>query len=277
VIRLGLRVHPEDAEAVLAQLLELSPNGVEETDAGELVEFAVYGAPGELPELPALRAAAGAALCEVVTERLPDDWFDGWKRFHTPVVIGERLRIRPPWAPPAASPGQLDIVIDPGQAFGTGSHDTTRACLELMLDLPPAGSFADVGCGSGVLAIAAAVLGWAPVMALDVEPEAVRAAGANSRANGADVEVRRLDLRRDPPPAADTIAANLLRPLLLDLAGGLDSPPRHLIAGGLLRKEADDVVDAFARRGLRERHRRETGEWATILFERGRPRLRPAV
>jgi ribosomal protein L11 methyltransferase len=269
VIRLGLRVRREHAGVVLAELLELAPNGVEEADAGELVEFALYGAPGELPELPALRAAAGDALCEVATERLPDDWFDGWKRFHAPVVIGERLWVRPPWAPAPASAGQLDIVIDPGQAFGTGSHDTTRACLELMLGLPPAGSFADLGCGSGVLAIAAARLGWAPVRALDLEPEAVRAARANSRANRADVEVRRFDLRREPPPPADTIAANLLRPLLLDLATGLSRPPRHLVAGGVLRDEADEVADAFGRRGLRERERRETGEWATILLERG--------
>jgi ribosomal protein L11 methyltransferase len=269
VIRLGLRVRRDQAEMVLAELLELAPNGVEEADAGELVEFAVYGAPGELPELPTLRAVAGEALCEVVTQRLPDDWFDGWKRFHAPVVIGDRLRVRPPWEGSAATAGRLDIVIDPGQAFGTGSHDSTRACLELMLELEPAGSFADIGCGSGVLAIAAAGLGWAPVMALDHEPEAVRAASANSRANGVDVEVRRFDLRRGPPPEAETIAANLLRPLLLDLAAGLSRAPGRLVAGGLLRDEADEVADAFARRGLRERERLETGEWATILLERG--------
>jgi ribosomal protein L11 methyltransferase len=269
VIRLGLRVRRDQAEVVLAELLELAPNGVEEADAGELVEFAVYGAPGELPELPALRAVAGEALCEVVTERLPDDWFDGWKRFHAPVVIGDRLRVRPPWERPAARAGQVDVVIDPGQAFGTGSHDSTRACLELMLGLEPGGSFADVGCGSGVLAIAAARLGWAPVAALDHEAEAVRAACANSRANHVDVEVRRFDLRREPPPPAETMAANLLRPLLLELAAGLSHAPRHLVAGGLLRDQADEVAEAFARHGLYERERLETGEWATILLGRG--------
>ena len=269
MIRLGLRVRREDAEVVLAELLELAPNGVEEADAGELVEFAVYGVPGELPELPALRAVAGDALCEVVTERLPDDWFDGWKRFHTPVLIGDRLRVRPPWEETVASGQRMDIVIDPGQAFGTGGHDSTRACLELMLGLPPAGSFADIGCGSGVLAIAAAKLGWAPVLGLDHEPAAVRAARANSRANRVDVEVRRFDLRREPPPPAGTIVANLLRPLLLDLAAGISEPPRHLVAGGLLREQADEVAGAFGRRGLRERVRRETGEWATIALERG--------
>ncbi|HKG16807.1 MAG TPA: hypothetical protein VKA96_03875, partial [Solirubrobacteraceae bacterium] len=111
MIRLGLRVRRDQAEMVLAELLELAPNGVEEADAGELVEFAVYGAPGELPELPTLRAVAGEALCEVVTQRLPDDWFDGWKRFHAPVVIGDRLRVRPPWEGSAATAGRLDIVI----------------------------------------------------------------------------------------------------------------------------------------------------------------------
>ncbi|MFL5820113.1 MAG: 50S ribosomal protein L11 methyltransferase [Solirubrobacteraceae bacterium] len=269
MIRLGLRVRRERAELVLAELLELAPNGVEEADAGELVEFAVYGAPGELPELPALRAAAGDALCEVVTERLPEDWFDGWKRFHPPVLIGDRLRVRPPWEPAATAGDRVDLVIDPGQAFGTGSHDTTRACLELMLSLAPAGSFADIGCGSGVLAITAATLGWGPVLALDHEPAAVRAARANAQANRVEVEVRRFDLRREPPPATGTIAANLLRPLLLELAAAMEQPPRHLVAGGLLRDQADEVAGAFRDAGLRETRRHEAGEWATLLLEGG--------
>jgi ribosomal protein L11 methyltransferase len=268
VIRLALRVRRADAELVLAELLELAPNGVEENEDGDVVEFAVYGAPGELPALPALRAAAGEAFVEVETEEIPDDWYDGWKEFHRPIVVGDRLRVRPPWEPDAAG-DLVDVVIDPGMAFGTGAHPTTRMCLDLILELDPGGPFADLGCGSAVLAIAAAKLGWDPVVALDHEAAAVEAATANAAANGAAIEARRWDLRRDGLPAAPTIAANLLRPLLLELARRLDAPPRHLVAGGLLVEQADEVAAAFAACGLVERARRADGEWAALLL-RGR-------
>jgi ribosomal protein L11 methyltransferase len=268
VIRLALRVRPDRAELVLAELLDLAPNGVEESEEGGMVEFAVYGAPGELPELPALRAAAGDALCEVVTERLPDDWHDGWKRFHRPVVIGERLHVRPPWAPPSQDPRLEDVVIDPGQAFGTGSHATTRMCLELMLELEPQGAFADLGCGSGVLAIAAARLGWAPVVAVDHEQAAVESARVNAQRNRVDVAVRRIDLRSEAPPVAPTVVANLLRPLLLGLADRIEPGVQHLVAGGLLREEADEVAGALSAGGLHERARRQQGEWAALRLSR---------
>ena len=269
MIRLALRVRREDAEIALAELLELAPNGVEETEDGDVVEYAVYGAPGELPALPALRAAAGAALVEVVTEEVSDDWFDGWKRFHEPILVGRRLHVRPPWTGPLDRSGVEEIVIDPGQAFGTGSHATTRMCLELLLALDPGGSFADLGCGSGVLAIAAARLGWAPVRAVDFEEPSVVAARENAAANGVAIEVARSDLRRDPPPGADTVAANLLRPLLLELPGLLRAaPPRILIASGLLRSQADEIAAAFGAAGLSERERRESGDWAALLLSR---------
>src|SRR6476659_4188615 len=95
--------------------------------------------------LPALRAAAGEAFVEVDTEEIPDDWYDGWKEFHQPIVVGERVRVRPPWEP-AVDDGLVDVVIDPGMAFGTGAHPTTRMCLELMLELAPGGPLADLGC-----------------------------------------------------------------------------------------------------------------------------------
>jgi ribosomal protein L11 methyltransferase len=138
VIRLALRVRRADAELVLAELLSLAPAGVEESDVGaDVVEYAVYGAPGELPELPELpelRAAAGDALVDVATTEVADDWAERWRAFHEPVTVGGRLHVRAPWHPPGP-PGAHDIVIDPGQAFGTGAHATTRMCLELLLEL----------------------------------------------------------------------------------------------------------------------------------------------
>ncbi len=264
MIRLALRVRRADADIVLAELLELAPGGVEETDEGELVEFAVYGAPGELPALPDLRAAAGAAFVDVRSREIPDDWYDGWKQFHRPVVVGERLRVRPPWEERADAAELIDIVIDPGQAFGTGGHHTTRLCLALMLGLEPHGALADLGCGSGVLAIAGAKLGWTPVLAVDHERPAVEAARANAAANGVDVQVVRLDLRTAPPPPASTVVANLLAPLLLGLAHSLVELPETLIVGGLLLGEADRIAAAFAERGMLERDRRLGGEWAAL-------------
>jgi ribosomal protein L11 methyltransferase len=274
MIRLAVRVRREQAELVLAELLDLAPGGVEERDDGDVVEYAVYGAPGELPELPALEAAAGAALVEVATTEVADDWDERWKAFHRPVQVGD-LRVRPPWEPP--TPGTIDVVIDPAQAFGTGAHATTRLCLELLRELEPGGALVDVGCGSGVLAIAAARLGWAPVLGIDHDPEAVRATGANALANGVEVEARRHDLNHaGPAPSAPTVLANLLRPLLLRVAAdGFDgSTPETLVASGLLAHEGDEVAAAFARHGLREVDRRSDGEWIALLLRREHSRPR---
>lgn len=272
MIRLALRVRRDDAEIALAELLELAPSGFEETDLGDDVEYAIYGARGELPALPALRAAAGSALVEVSTSEVPDDWQDRWRAFHRPIWIGGRLHVRPPWAD-AAGPPSVDVVIDPGQAFGTGAHATTRLCLELMLELEPHGALVDVGCGSGVLGIAAARLGWEPVMALDNDPAAVAAAGENAECNRVKLDVRRYDLRVDPVEAsvAATVAANLLAPLLMEWARRLTATavvPERVICGGLLAHEGDEVAAAFAKSGLHEVTRRAGGEWISLLLER---------
>ena len=268
MIRLALRVGRADAEVVLAELLALVPAGVEEVERGDEIEYAVYGAPGELPALPALRAAAGAALVDVATTEVADDWSERWRSFHAPATIGERLYIRPPWSEPAPN-GLIDIVVDPAQAFGTGAHDTTRLCLEALLDLTPSGALLDLGCGSGVLAIAACKLGWSPVRGLDHELESVQATRDNAAANEVVVQARRFDLVRDgPPSAAPTVVANLLRPLLLHVAatGFAGDQPRVLVAGGLLAHEADEVAAAFARAGLRERARNHAGRWAALTL-----------
>jgi ribosomal protein L11 methyltransferase len=269
LIRLAVRVRRDEAEIVLAELLGLAPSGVEEVEVSEaVVEYAVYGAPGELPALPDLTAACGAALVEVRTSDVADDWDVRWRSFHRPLVLdGGRLVVRPPWEPAAGA--DVELVIDPGQAFGTGAHATTRLCLELMLSLKPGGGFVDLGCGSGVLAIAAAWLGWGPVVALDNDVAAVDATIENATVNGVDIAVRRHDLRVDPPVTAPTVAANLLRPLLLTWAarlGGAPAPPERVIASGLLVEEADEVADAFGRLGLTESARRASGDWAALLL-----------
>lgn len=275
MLRLAIRVRREDAELVLAELLELAPSGVEEVELGDAIEYAVYGAPGELPALPDLRAAAGSALVEVRTTEVDDDWAERWREFHRPLVLEGALTVRPPWEPPGETP--IDVVIDPGQAFGTGAHASTRLCLELTLELArrpitrasARGALLDLGCGSGVLGIVAARLGWSPVIAVDHDAASVEAAGANATANQVVLDVRRLDLRTSPLPHAAVVIANLLSPLLISCASRIArAGSQHVIASGILIHEADDVAHAFAAHGLRVRARRERTEWAALLLDR---------
>jgi ribosomal protein L11 methyltransferase len=184
-----------------------------------------------------------------------------------PLLLGGRLYVRPPWEQPAVRPGVHEVVIDPGQAFGTGTHPTTRLCLELMLELDdqPGGSFADLGCGSGVLAIAASKLGFAPVSAFDADRAAVAATDSNARANAVLLDrVERFDLRSGAIPTADVVAANLMRPLLLQVAERLEERPRALILSGLLDHEAGEVAAAFA--PLTERRRMSLKGWSALLL-----------
>jgi ribosomal protein L11 methyltransferase len=267
MIRLAVRCEPELAERVLAELVGLAPGGVEEERGRGYVEYAVYGAAGELPALPELEAIAGDGLVEVEGKEIPDDWADRWQDFHEPLLVGGRLWVRPSWEP--SRTGTIDVVVDPGQAFGTGAHPTTRMCLELLLAAAREidggdRALVDLGTGSGVLAIAAAKLGFDPILACDHERAALEAARANAVANGVELDLRRANLRREAAPAAPTVVANLTAGILREIASRLERAPRLLICSGLLIGEAPDVVEAFAARGLRERERRTDGDWVAI-------------
>ena len=259
---------------MLGSLLELAPNGVEEERGPGFVEYAIYGAPGEVPELGELRAATGAGDVAVTTTAVPDDWADRWADFHQPIVVGGRIRVRPSWW--EAEDGLIDVVVDPGRAFGTGAHPTTRLCLALLLklerDRQAHGALADWGTGSGVLAIAAAKLGFGPVTGCDRELAALEAAAANATANGVDLSLERIDVREQAPPPSPAVVANLTAPLLRACAAHLAGSPRRpgtLVASGMLATEADEVAAAFAETGLREAERRAEGEWAALLLRSG--------
>ena len=149
-----------------------------------------------------VRAAFPAAR----VERVEEGWEDRWKEFHRPVRAGG-VWIGPPWVP-RPPPGELAVVVDPGRAFGTGAHATTRACIELLAGIER-GSLLDAGCGSGVVAIAAVRLGFAPVVAVDSDPVAVHVAEETARANGVELDVGRLDVLSDRLPETDIAVANI--------------------------------------------------------------------
>lgn len=219
---------------------------------------------------PSEAAAAHAALSALgrvdAPEREDPAWQEAMRAFHRPVRVGDALLVRPPWTDP--EPGLLDVVIDPGMAFGTGQHDTTRGCLELMLGLPR-GPLVDVGTGSGVLAIAARRLGFDPVWAFDHDPFAVEATIENARVNGVGLTVACRDLTRDRLPQAPVMIANLTCEVLLLLARAIaDAPPQHAVLSGLRPFEVPRVLEAFAPLGLAERDRREGAEWASVLLGR---------
>jgi ribosomal protein L11 methyltransferase len=270
LIRLAVRCTPEQAELVLAELTVLAPNGVEEERGPGFVEYAIYGGEGELPELGDLDAAIAGGRVEVSSTEIPDDWADRWRDFHRPLLVGERLWLRPSWEPPRE--GAVDVVVDPGQAFGTGAHPTTRLCLELLCELEAAGEaggeLVDLGTGSGVLAIAAAKLGWGPIRAYDHEPAALEAAAANAEANGVSLSLDRVNLREALPDLAPTVVANMTAPILKAVAGQLESAPQVLVCSGLLPTEQDEVAAAFDGAGLREADRHQDGDWAALLLRR---------
>ena len=134
-----------------------------------------------------------------------EGWEDRWQAFHRPVVVGGRW-VGPPWiAPPDDAAA---VVVDPGRAFGTGAHPTTRVCIELLARLER-GSLLDAGCGSGVVAVAAARLGFAPIHAVDLDPVAVEVGAQTARLNGADVEIAQADVLLDALPGADVVVANI--------------------------------------------------------------------
>jgi ribosomal protein L11 methyltransferase len=272
VIRLAVRCAPEQAELVLAELTVLAPNGVEEERGPGYVEYAIYGGEGELPELGEIEAATGDGLVEVSATEVPDDWADRWQDFHKPLLVGRRIWLRPSWEEPRE--GAIDLVVDPGRAFGTGAHPTTRLCLELLLELAGAGEAAgpltDLGTGSGVLAIAAAKLGWSPVYGYDHEAPALEAATANAEANGVELKLEHVNLREHLPRLAPTVVANLTAPILTAVADRLPraSTPETLICSGLLPAEVDEVAAAFAVSGLAEVERRRDGDWAALYLSR---------
>lgn len=257
-------------EGVLDRLLPMVPGGVREIACGAEVELRLRGA--DLPPVGDLARAAGVRRASVREREIPDDWRARRLLDYRPLVIGGRLVVRPDWAPAGDSvhhgEALIEIVLSEGPAFGGGTHPTTEACLELLLGLAPLGSFADLGCGTGVLAILAAKLGSDPVVAIDVQPESVAATEANATRNRVRVDAFVSDLSVEQPPAAQTLAANLPAAVHSSIAARLAPPlPRLALLSGFGPTEAGTVTAAYARRGLHVRRAIERSGWTIVVVE----------
>ena len=220
-------------EAELALLLHIFPEGVEELDGA----FAVYA---EEPPI---------GFDVVDAAGVPDGWEDAWRAFHHGVVVG-RLWVGPPWEPAPA--GTIPVVIDPGRAFGTGAHPTTRLCLELLQEAER-GRLLDVGCGSGVLSIAAAKLGFSPVGAFDLDEVAMETTAENATLNGVEVDL--LDELRPAELAVMNIALDVVEGVLPKLQ------VVRAITSGYLERDVPQVA------GWHRAARRVRDGWAADLLE----------
>ena len=233
--------------------------------------------PADAPRAAEALMAAGRIVgLELVpaTGTIPDeDWKLSYRKHFKVEVVSPRLVVRPPWEAVTPAPGQKVLTLDPGIAFGTGQHPTTRACLDAIdaLAAEDAGrTFLDVGCGSGILAIAAALEGFRDARGFDNDPDAVRNANENAAANGLGALFFEGDLSAPGVAApADVVAANVLAPVLVRFArevGALVNPGGRLILSGILDEQYDEVRAAYAALGFTELSNRLIGEWRTGLF-----------
>jgi ribosomal protein L11 methyltransferase len=230
-------------------MLELFPQGFEEVDLADGIELVAYtDASGEERLWHVFGGVRGQDVAA--------DWRDRWKAFHQPVRVGP-LWIGPPWHDPPAD--AIAIVIDPGRAFGTGAHPTTQLCVELMLELEPS-NVVDFGCGSGVLSIVAAKLGFAPVIALDADENAVAATIANAAANGVEVDARQANVLDEDAPAAELAIANITRTSVEALAPRLRS--RSLVTSGYLPTDNAQLP------GFQHLRRITRAGWAADRYEK---------
>lgn len=206
-----------------------------------------------------------------------EDWAESWKRHFKPIEVGEKLLIKPSWSKERPQKNQAVVVLDPGLSFGTGHHPTTSFCLNKIVRLQKYGtrqSFLDIGTGSGILAIAAAKLGYKPIHAIDFDLEAVRVAKANARANGVlpKIKIVRGDVTKfpaEPKERFDLVCANLISDLLISERKKIIAQLRRgaiLVLAGILKSEFLEVQKAFENCGLKLISAKSENEWRSGSF-----------
>lgn len=204
-----------------------------------------------------------------------EDWATSWQQYWHVQRIGEGIVVRPSWEEYAPQPGEVVITLDPKQAFGTGTHPTTRLCLraiERLMRATPAETVYDVGAGTGILAIAAFKLGAKQVVAIDNDPVAVASAEENAAINESSI-VNQVGSAGDFPGEADLVVANILAEVIIELASDLHRitrPGGRLVASGIISRKADDVARALSEQGFSVLGREDEGDWVLLEAERTR-------
>jgi ribosomal protein L11 methyltransferase len=281
----------EEATAALLERLFGQPASIYSPD-GQATSVATVYASQKPDQVQSKREALAAGLTfladcglnlgptKSVIRKVPrEDWASSWKKYFKTIEIGSALLIKPSWSKRRARPGQSVVTLDPGLSFGTGQHPTTHFCLRQLVQTRKPGraqSFLDIGSGSGILAIAAAKLGYRPVHGFDNDAVAVRVAKANARKNRIldKVQFTRRDLTQTGPTsriAYDLICANLVHDVLISEAERIASRLARsgkLVLAGLLTSQFADAAEAYARLGFELETARTEGEWRSGAFAR---------
>jgi ribosomal protein L11 methyltransferase len=266
LVEVAVFVSNDQAELASYATGEFSPGGFQEDETPQgTTRLAVFVPAGEEARYPAWLAQAGITIAgQPVVTIVPSDWSERWKEFHQAVTIGN-LWVGPPWLLDDAPAHLKKVVIEPAQGFGTGAHPTTRLVLGL-LDAQPRASVLDLGCGSGVLTVAAAKLGFGPLIAIDNDPVAVDSTIENLQRNDVHgVDVRVLDALQSDLPSADIVLANVILEPLMQLAPKLRAP--RLILSGLLRSQAETVEAAYVQHGYLLKERRDRDGWVALVLD----------
>jgi ribosomal protein L11 methyltransferase len=298
-LEVGLRVDGEAAEAVAELLLRygyqgvavehegIPPDKLDEDDIPPASRFTVRAylpADSQLDETKAQLEQALSYMNMIYPMPQPvyrpvdeTDWAEAWKAHYHPIRIGQRLIIRPLWIARPLAPDEIEIALDPGMAFGTGTHPTTQLCLEALEARPLTGvNVLDLGCGSGILAIGAAKLGAARVLAVDNDPLAVKIALENAAQNSVQdiISVQEGSLAEVIAAGQrfDVLVCNILARVIMQMCGeglgGAVRPGGHAIFSGILASQADDVEAALKTTGLMPMARRQSGDWVAVEAER---------
>jgi ribosomal protein L11 methyltransferase len=271
---------PPEAAGALLEIIDadgFTPTSRHDVETGvcrvDLFPDEPAGAARAQAALLAAAAVLGVAVTPEVTTIAQADWAESWKRFFHVEKISERVTVRPSWEAYAPAPGECVITLDPGLSCGTGKHATTQACLRFLDRLAaedPRRSVLDMGCGSGILAIGAKLLGFADVRGFDNDPECIRVSEENAAANGVSIPFTLDDLSR-PHPAAGVVVANILAPVLIQFAPQVaaslaDGPRARLIVSGILDEQYAAVRAAYEARGLRQLGSLLVENWRSGLF-----------
>jgi ribosomal protein L11 methyltransferase len=261
----AVTVAAREAESVIDRLIGISPYGIQDDVSGENVVLRIRAPDAELPPAAEVARRAGAAVLSIDRREVPDDWHARRLLDYKPRVIGD-ICVRPPWAP--SSDVSIDVVIEETDAFGSGVHPTTRDCIELLAAVEQRGAFADLGCGSGVLSIVAAKLGFMPVTAVDLREAAVTATQRNAVHNGVQIDASVMDLLTEPAPFAPVVCANAPLAVHDAAARSIAGSPDIVIVSGVLAHEFEQVAQIYARLGLVPEQLHEEVRWITCMFTR---------